>query len=181
MDSDTYDLYCPPAASPTVFLMGTVEKLSEKMDEGPFRMRCDVRATVYDASAKDAVSFTVAAYFRIGRRWINFPPPTPNTYLMISGSVIGTNGTRLAIWIEDIYPMSNILHTSIPSSSQTLESPSRTPRKRWANRAPSTPSKRPRIDDAQIQNEEGMEEAAESAGPEEHQTRDTRTRSGRKG
>ncbi|EPS29060.1 hypothetical protein PDE_04007 [Penicillium oxalicum 114-2] len=104
-DTDTYQTHCPEAACPTVLLMGTVESATGRVNSGPSLMYYDLHSTVYDSSTKSSVSFTVAAYFRNGARWANFPPLKLHTHIMVAAHVIGitTDDLRLALMVDDVY------------------------------------------------------------------------------
>lgn len=85
--------------------MGTVESATGRVNSGPSLMYYDLLSTVYDSSTKSSVSFTVAAYFRNGARWANFPPLKLHTHIMVAAHVISitTDDLRLALMVDDVY------------------------------------------------------------------------------
>ena len=104
--------------------------------------------SVYNTSTKTSVSFSVSCYFPNGKRWINFPTPTPHTRISIMGRIFGvTSPQQLAIALNDIFflPTStHVPHTPLTQSSTDNRATKR--RNRWTSRATSaTPSKKPRL------------------------------------
>jgi len=100
-----FQTYCLEAAYPTVLLMGTIEYAIGRINSGLSLMHYDLHSTVYNASTKGSISFTVAAFFRNRPRWANFPPLKLHTYIMIAVRIIGitTTGPRLALVVDDVY------------------------------------------------------------------------------
>ncbi|KAN0069221.1 hypothetical protein V8E54_003374 [Elaphomyces granulatus] len=113
-DPIEYVIHLPEASAPVVTFLGVVVEQSGKLNEGPNLLHYILRVTVYDTATRNTVSFQIAAYFKNGRRWINFPTLSLHTAVFITRHVFGVtrnNPIRLAVLIEDVHfmPVSVVL------------------------------------------------------------------------
>ena len=120
------------------------------MNEGPILLHYVLRVSVYDTASRNTVTFQIAAYFKNGRRWINFPTLSLHTAVFITGHVFGVtkdNLIRLAVLIEDVHflPVSGRSSSGNPGSGGG--GGKRKESDRWGRRVGmGTGSKRARID-----------------------------------
>jgi hypothetical protein len=82
-----------PEAAPVVTFLGMVVEQGGRLNEGPVLLDYILRVSVYDTAIRNTATFQIAAYFKNGHHWINFPAlhiiPRLHTAVFITGHVFG--------------------------------------------------------------------------------------------
>lgn len=104
-DTETYNNHCPEAAPPVITALGTVGESGGNINNGATLFHYNLDITVYVPSTRSQVTFPLRIYFKNGKRWVRFPPLSPQSLIFFTGHLCGlTKITRqLAVLVNDIY------------------------------------------------------------------------------
>jgi hypothetical protein len=128
-------MHCPEAALPVVTVLATVLERGGQLNTGTTLLHYRLQSTVYNSSSRSYTTFPLAAYFKSGQRWVNFPPLNINSNIFLTGRIFGVtkHNRQLAVITDDIYFL-----PTLPQSLPSTPSPTARKRKRqdrWSQRA----------------------------------------------